>query len=101
MNVTTTDLKQRTGQVLDDAQRGPVIIEKHGRVYGAVISRQDLEILEHAKNLKALKNSVQAGFSQIENGEYSTRSMSDLANEARRRVEKSVLTSLTGAIHTM
>ena len=87
MNVTATDLKQRTGQVLDDAQREPIRIEKHGRVYGAVISRQDLEMLEGAKKLQVLKNSVQAGFSQIENGEYSTRSMDDLFQEAVRRVE--------------
>lgn len=87
MKVTATDLKQRTGQVLDDAQREPVRIEKHGRVYGAVISRQDLEVLEEAKKHQALKSSVQAGFAQIENGEYSTRSMSDLAEEARKRVE--------------
>lgn len=87
MTVSATDLKQRTGQVLDDAQRAPVRIEKHGRVYGAVISRQDLEVLEGAKKLLALQSSVKAGFSQIENGEYSTRSMSDLAEEARRRVE--------------
>ena len=87
MNITATDLKQRTGKVLDDAQREPVRIEKHGRVYGAVISKQDLEVLENAKKIQILKSSVQAGFSQIENGEYSTRSMSDLAKEARRRVE--------------
>jgi len=82
MNVTATDLKQRTGQVLDDAQREPVRIEKHGRVYGAVISRQDLEMLEGAKKRQVLKNSVQAGFSQIENGEYSTRSIDEIFQEA-------------------
>ena len=87
MNISATELKNHTGQVLDEAQREPVRIEKHGRVYGAVFSRQDLEVLESAKKLQALKSSVQAGFSQIENGEYSTRSMSDLAEEARKRVE--------------
>ena len=87
MNVTATELKQRTGQVLDEAQRTPVKIEKHGRVYGAVISRQDLELLENAKKIERLKSSVQEGFSQIEEGEYSNRSMDELFAEAMRRVE--------------
>ncbi len=87
MNVTATELKQRTGQVLDEAQRTPVKIEKHGRVYGAVISRQDLELLENAKKIETLKTSVQEGFAQIEKGEYSTLSMDELFEEAVRRVE--------------
>ncbi len=78
MNITATDLKQRSGQVLDEAQRQPVKVVKHGRIYGAVISKQDLELLENAKKLDALKSSVQAGFEQIENGQYSTRSMDDI-----------------------
>lgn len=78
MNITATDLKQRSGQVLDEAQRQPVKVVKHGRIYGAVISKQDLELLENAKKLDALKSSVQAGFEQIENGQYSTRSMDDV-----------------------
>jgi len=82
MNITATDLKQRTGKVLDDAQREPVRIEKHGRVYGAVISNQDLEVLESAKKLQTLQSSVQAGFAQIENGEYSTRSIDEIFHEA-------------------
>jgi prevent-host-death family protein len=87
MNITATELKQRSGQVLDDAQREPVKVVKHGRIYGAVISKQDLEVLENAKRLDSLKSSVQAGFTQIENGQYSTRSVDDIFQEAKKRVE--------------
>ncbi len=85
MNITATDLKQRSGQVLDEAQRQPVKVVKHGRIYGAVISKQDLELLENAKKLDALKSSVQAGFEQIENGQYSTKSMDDIFQDVLER----------------
>jgi len=88
MELTATDLKQKTGQALDTAQREPVRIMKHGRLYGAVISGQDLEILEKAKSVDSVKKAVQAGFDQVENGQFSTRSMDDLAEEARKRVEQ-------------
>lgn len=87
MELTATELKQNSGKALDTAQRGPVRIMKHGRLYGAVISGHDLKILEEAKNHDSLKKAVEAGFGQIEDGQFSTRSIDDLAEEARRRVE--------------
>jgi len=87
MDITATELKQRSGQVLDDAQREPVKVVKHGRVYGAVISKQDLEVLENAKKLESMRSAVQAGFSEIDNGHFSTRSMDDIFEEAKRKVE--------------
>ena len=90
MKLSATELKQRTGQALDEAQRGPVKVVKHGRVYGAIISKQDLEILEEAKKTQSLHKAVQAGFDQIDHGKFSTRTMSELADEARRKVGKPV-----------
>jgi len=38
---TATELKQKSGQVLDNAQREPVKILKHGRTYAVLLSAQD------------------------------------------------------------
>mgnify|MGYP000418641044 CR=1 FL=1 len=87
MEISATELKQHTGQTLDTAQREPVRIMKHGRLYGAVISGQDLEVLEKAKKSQNLKDAVQAGFTQLDDGQTSTRSMDELLQEAVRLVE--------------
>jgi len=87
MEMSATELKQQSGRALDSAQRDPVKIMKHGRLYGAVISGPDLEVLEEAKKADRLKKAVQAGFAQIEADDSSSRSMKDLATEAIQRVE--------------
>ena len=45
MNVTATDAKNRFGQVLEQAQRQPVVIEKAGRPHSVVLSVEQYEAL--------------------------------------------------------
>lgn len=40
MNITSTDAKNRFGQVLDEAQKRPVVIEKSGRRHSVVLSAE-------------------------------------------------------------
>jgi prevent-host-death family protein len=40
MRVTATDAKNRFGQMLDECQRGPVVIEKAGRRHGVLLSAE-------------------------------------------------------------
>jgi prevent-host-death family protein len=40
MSVTATDAKNRFGQLLDQAQRGPVFIEKSGRRHSVLLSAE-------------------------------------------------------------
>ena len=49
MNVTATDAKNRFGQVLEQAQRQPVVIEKAGRPHSVVLSVAQYEALLQAR----------------------------------------------------
>ncbi len=49
MNVSATEAKNRLGQVLEQAQRRPVFIEKAGRPHSVVISNERYEQLLRAE----------------------------------------------------
>ena len=49
MNVTATDAKNRFGQVLEQAQRRPVVIEKGGRRHSVMLSVAQYEALLQAR----------------------------------------------------
>ena len=52
--VSAREAKNRFGQLIDDAQRGPVTIEKNGRPFAVVQSFADFEATQQVK-LEALK----------------------------------------------
>lgn len=45
MNLTATEAKNRLGQVLEQAQREPVFIEKSGRRHSVVLSVEQYDLL--------------------------------------------------------
>ena len=45
MGITATEAKNRFGQLLDQAQRGPVFIEKSGRRHSVLLSVEDYDRL--------------------------------------------------------
>lgn len=45
MNITSTEAKNRFGQVLDEAQKRPVVIEKSGRRHCVVLSAEHYDKL--------------------------------------------------------
>jgi prevent-host-death family protein len=45
MRVTATDAKNRFGQMLDECQREPVVIEKAGRRHGVLLSAESYDEL--------------------------------------------------------
>jgi prevent-host-death family protein len=49
MRISATDAKNRLGQVLEEAQRAPVFIEKAGRRHSVVISGERYEQLLRAE----------------------------------------------------
>lgn len=87
MTYSATQLGKLSGEIILEAQKEPVRIAKNGKDCVAVISIEDLTLLEETKKTERLKSAVQAGFTQIENGEFSTRSMDDLYAEAKKRFE--------------
>lgn len=73
MKSTTTktmsalEAKNRFGELLMDAQRGPVTIEKHGKPVAVVLSQEDYERFYQAK-LDILKAEIAKGVADVEAG---------------------------------
>lgn len=66
--VTAKDAKNRFGQLIDDAQRGPVTIEKNGRPFAVVQSYADFEEAQLLK-LEMLRQGVEAAYVQFDAGQ--------------------------------
>jgi len=49
ITVTSVDAQNRFGQLLDKAQREPIIITRHGRPAAYMISPQDMKVLQEAR----------------------------------------------------
>ena len=64
--VTAKEAKNRFGQLIDDAQRGPVTIEKNGRPFAVVQSYEDFQLSERAKldSLRAALNEARKQYAQ-------------------------------------
>ena len=54
MKISATEAKNRLGQVLEEAQRAPVFIEKAGRRHSVVISSERYEQLLKAESVESL-----------------------------------------------
>ena len=64
MNVTATDAKNRFGQVLEQAQRQPVVIEKAGRPHSVVLSVEQYEALLQARQRGPAANAGKRFYAQ-------------------------------------
>ena len=49
ITISSVDAQNRFGQLLDNVQREPVIITRHGRPAACMISPQDLKELQEAR----------------------------------------------------
>ncbi len=68
-NISANDAKSRFGELLDNARREPVTIEKHGRPVAVIMSTEDYNELERIK-LEHLRAEVKIGLNQLECGDY-------------------------------
>jgi len=68
LNISANEAKNRFGELLDNARREPVTIEKHGRPVAVVLSTEDYEDLKQIK-LEKLRAEVQTGLDQLDRGE--------------------------------
>lgn len=64
---SAADAKNRFGEMLDAAQREPVVIEKHGRPVAVVVSHEDFEDFQAAK-LALLKLEIEKGLADAAAG---------------------------------
>jgi prevent-host-death family protein len=85
---TATEAKNKFGQLLDDAQRGPVRIEKHGRGSSYVVSEADYEIVQAQKE-RALRDMLAESQRDIDAGR--TIPMEQVHAEVREMLEQAKL----------
>ena len=64
---TAAEAKNRFGELLDSAQRGPVTIEKHGRPAAVMLSHDEYEALSAFK-LTALRDEIAVGLADARAG---------------------------------
>ena len=55
-NVSTTDLQNNFGRYLDDAQRHPIYITRHGRVRAVLMSEHHYQALVHGRAVSAVED---------------------------------------------
>ena len=65
--IAALDAKNRFGELLDNAQREPITIEKHGRPVAVVVSAQEYKDLE-ALRLASLRVEIHKGLDDIAAG---------------------------------
>jgi antitoxin Phd len=85
---SATEAKNKFGQLLDDAQRGPVRIEKHGRGSSYVVSEADYEIVQAQKE-RALRDMLAESQRDIDAGR--TIPMEMVHAEVREMLEQAKL----------
>lgn len=61
------EAKNRFGELLDMAQRHPVVIEKHGRRVAVMVSAEDYDQLEVMK-LERLRTELRRGLDDLDEG---------------------------------
>jgi prevent-host-death family protein len=103
MTLTATEAKNRLGQVLEQAQRGPVVIESSGRRHSVVLSAAAYDALVAAAQSNAAGTRPRKGARAIDPGHAPLREVHGLGRRAerplreKRPVERSVPTLVGGA----
>lgn len=85
---SATEAKNKFGQLLDDAQRGPVRIEKHGRGSSYIVSEADYEIVQAQKE-RALREMLEESQRDIDAGR--TIPMEQVHAEVREMLDQAKL----------
>lgn len=76
-NVTVTDLKAHLGAIVEKASRGDrVRIVRHGRTQAAIVSAEDLELLERIEDAADLRAGAKA-----RKGKGKARSLADVLRD--------------------
>ena len=86
--VAAKEAKNRFGQLIDDAQRGPVTIEKNGRPFAVVQSYEDFQRSERMK-LDSLRTAISEAREQYAHGLGKPFEQSDvdaIKSEGRRKL---------------
>ena len=82
------DAKNRFGRLIDDAQRGPVTIEKNGRPFAVVQSYEDFQIAQQFK-MEAIRNGITEARKEYAEGRampFDSEAAKDIAALGRQRL---------------
>lgn len=86
--VAAREAKNRFGQLIDDAQRGPVTIEKNGRPFAVVQSYEDFQRSERMK-LDSLRTAIHEAREQYAQGlgePFDQSAVDEIKSEARQKM---------------
>jgi prevent-host-death family protein len=82
--VSANAAKQNFGELLDNAQRQPVIVERHGRPKAVVMSYEEFTENERQK-LLALRRDIGAGLNEIRDGKAIPLDIESFKRSMRRK----------------
>ncbi len=89
-SVTAKDAKNRFGQLIDDAQRGPVTIEKNGRPFAVVQSYEDYQMAQQLK-LTSLRNAIHEAHAEYTEGRgvpFDRDAVEEIVDAGRQRLSE-------------
>jgi prevent-host-death family protein len=88
--VAAKDAKNRFGQLIDDAQRQPVTVEKNGRPFVVVQSFEDFQIAQQLKmaSLRTAINEARAEYAEGREMPFDETSVERITTIGRRLLAK-------------
>lgn len=75
--MSAKEAKNGFGKLMEDAQREPVVIQKHGRASAVVVSAEEYKNIK----IERLRKRLAVGMEQAERGEFADYSLDDLIAE--------------------
>ena len=88
--VTAKEAKNRFGQLIDDAQRGPVTINKNGRPFAVVQSYDDFQMAQQLK-LTSIRHAIDEARTEYAQGRglpFDQAAVEEIADAGRQRLSE-------------
>jgi len=88
--VTAKDAKNRFGQLIDDAQRGPVTINKNGRPFAVVQSYDDFQMAQQLK-LASIRHAIDEARAEYAQGRglpFDRTAVEEIGDAGRQRLSE-------------
>ena len=88
--VAAKEAKNRFGRLIDDAQRGPVTIEKNGRPFAVVQSYEDFQIAQQFKmaSIRDAINEARKEYAEGRGMPFDRAAIEDIVATGRQRLSE-------------
>ncbi|NOX42980.1 MAG: type II toxin-antitoxin system Phd/YefM family antitoxin [Gammaproteobacteria bacterium] len=77
--IAAKEAKNNFGELMDNAQREPITIERRGRAVAVIMSAKEYEKIK----LERLRAKLAIGEAQADRGEFSNKSVKEIISEAK------------------